>query len=85
MSLYPTKTRLALLERVAQGDVLEGITDNTEGETWLTDMDGSVPQKVTARIAELERAGWVRLPDDPPVVWRLTDAGRAVLAAADGS
>ena len=79
--LYPTKTRLALLTAVDDGAVVEGITEDTDGDTWLTE-DGHQPLKVTARIHELERAGWVELPDDPPVFWRLTEAGWAVLLAA---
>lgn len=78
MSLDATETRVSLLARVEQGDVLEGITDETEGDTWLTDMDGSAPEKVTARMAEMEQAGWVEISNNQ-VVWQLTDFGRAVL------
>lgn len=76
--LYPTPTRLALLRDAADGYVHRfGSVD--------TDRSGRV---VIARIAELERAGWVKL--DPPVAdrwrfWRLTPAGRAVLDAHGGA
>jgi hypothetical protein len=77
--LYPTKTRLALLAAVDAECVMEGIGEH-EG-IWQLDPDGFVqPIRVTVRIQELYRAGWVDLPD-PPVYWRLTDVGRAVLEA----
>jgi hypothetical protein len=87
--LYPTKTRLALLRDVAG----EHITRNyfADGERD-TDGDGD---KVTARIAEAEKAGWVHLDDKVWTTinvfdggwwtlryWRLTDAGRALLDGA---
>lgn len=75
--LYPTKTRLALLEAVNAGAVLEGISESTEGHTWLTFDDGTPAVKVTERIRDVFRAGWVWL-NEPPV-WRLTDLGREVL------
>jgi len=81
--LYPTRTRLALLSAVEAGDVLEGITPDTEGHTWLTFDDGTRPLKVCARIQEAERAGWVECPPEALPFWRLTDAGRAVLAAGE--
>jgi len=78
--LYPTPTRVALLRNVDAGHVVDGITDETRGDTWLT----TSVTKVTARVAELAAAGWVELPDRDHV-WRLTPAGRAVLDAADAS
>ena len=78
--LYPTKTRLALLQAVADGAVLEGITPDTEGHTWLTFDDGDKPVKVNARIDEVEKAGWVYI-NEPPF-WKLTELGREVLEAA---
>lgn len=83
MSLHPTPTRLELLDAVRRGDVFEGLTEQFEGHTWdTTDAEyGHEAVKVDARIRELEQAGWVALPDDPPVVWQLTELGEQILAA----
>jgi DNA-binding transcriptional regulator PaaX len=72
-SLYPTKTRLALLQAVADNDVWK-IAD---GDTIDLIEGGHSERRVTAAIAEMERAGWVALHDVGR--WELTDAGRAVL------
>ncbi len=80
--LYPTKTRLDLLRTVNAGDVMEGLTEDTQGHTWLTSYTDPA-RKVCARIAEAEAAGWVEL-NEPNPVWALTDAGRAVLDAHGG-
>lgn len=74
--LYPTKTRLALLAAVNANDVIEGITEETDGHTWLVDDEAGDRRKVTAAVAELERAGWVWQDE---AFWRLTPAGRAIL------
>ncbi len=66
--LYPTKTRVALLEHVETGRVFRDVI----GDDYI-----SADRKVNARIVEVERAGWVQL--DKTDTWRLTDAGRAVL------
>jgi hypothetical protein len=82
--LMATKTRLALLAAVADGQVYKGTWYSVE-DYW--DDNGSYDRRVTARVAELHRAGWVAMdhsrdPDRPHRrLWRLTDAGRAVLAA----
>jgi hypothetical protein len=73
VALYPTPTRLELLRAVAAGAVLDGITND---DAWLIDLDPPAT-KVTARMAEMDAAGWVHL--DGPPVWALTDAGRTVL------
>jgi len=76
MSLYPTPTRLALLADVAYGE----ITRDGDGDSW-----NARHYKMTSRIEELEQAGWVELASatsDMLPVWRLTDAGTGVLAAA---
>jgi len=84
--LYPTKTRLALLQAVADGQVYQG--------TWYQDedfwADGVRDRNVTARMADLRRAGWVELGGRDPGkqwrrLWRLTAAGAAVLAASKES
>lgn len=81
--LHPTKTRLALLAEVVADNVLDGLTDETDGDIWLIDAAPPFdpPRKVTARMLELEKAGWV---EQGPGIgsWRLTDAGRAVLEAS---
>jgi len=75
--LYPTPTRLALLRRVAEGQIV-----------WLAggisrdERDGS---RVTARVAEMERAGWITRDFGPWRRWKLTDTGRAVLARHGGA
>ncbi len=65
--LYPTRTRLALLEQVEAGRVFRDVI----GDDYI-----SADRKVNARIAEARHADWVEL--DKHETWRLTDAGRAV-------
>lgn len=79
MSLYPTKTRLALLVEVDTGRVFRDVL----GDDYIAG-----ERKVNSRIAELFGEDWVEL-ENPPAGnlaalphWRLTDAGRAVLDAA---
>lgn len=84
MSLYPTKTRLALLAAVDAADVIEGLTEDTDGDTWLLAQPPYEHRRVTARVLEAQGAGWVTLHDDG-VTWRLTDLGRQVLAAGGGT
>lgn len=79
--LYPTKTRLQLLRDIAADNVVDGLTDETDGHIWLLDIvTFDPPRKVTARVLELEHAGWVEQGPDG-ATWRLTAAGRAVLEA----
>lgn len=74
MSLHPTRTRLRLLAEVAAGTVYR----YGDGHDY-----DSGQYKVTARMAEMQRAGWVVLPssDYPPYKrrWLITPAGKAVL------
>jgi len=81
VSLYPTKTRLALLRQVANSQVATG-DDGHEVFAWPdapTSWQDRV--KVTARMDELVRAGWVTTDeaDGPGVWWLLTDDGRKIL------
>lgn len=81
--LYPTKTRLALVRAVANGQVATDVTADDD-LIWLypnypTEHD--TRRRVTHDVRELERAGWVE-EDQAGVFWRLTGAGRAVLANA---
>ena len=71
--LYPTKTRLALLADIDAGSAYQ------TWEGWY--VDGI---KIEARFREAENAGWAVI-DTNVSGWALalTDAGRAVLAAAD--
>lgn len=71
-TLYPTKSRVALLIDVGAGLVYRnGLHD------YRTALPR--PQRVTARIAELRQAGWVeRGPDG---VYALTAAGEDIVAA----
>lgn len=71
MSLYPTKSRLALPQAIADGEVVRhwSIRMESTRDRW----DGT---RVTARMRELEREGLVVIP---PMrlggnvgVWRLT-------------
>lgn len=80
--LYPTPTRLRLLTEVRDRQVTRyPPVHGCRVQSYLP--DGTL---VTARIAELERAGWIeagdRLADDPdsPSWWRLTDEGVSLLA-----
>lgn len=84
MSLYSTPTRLQLLRQVDNSQVGMDITTDLGPRAVLwpdapTSWQDHVT--VTARIKELEHAGWVRL-DDAEVWWLVTDAGREVLEAA---
>lgn len=78
--LFPTKTRLALLDDVANGQVLTDITEDDDVILLFpnapTEWQSRV--RVTARIRELERAGWIH---EDTHSWRLTAAGHTVLAA----
>lgn len=78
--LHPTPTRLALLRAVDAADVIEGLTEDTDGDTWLLAQPPYEHRRVTSRVDEALLADWVRLGPDG-VTWRLTDSGRAVLDA----
>jgi hypothetical protein len=93
--LKATKTRLALLQAVADGNVTQRYP--LMPEPIYSELDrgpnaglgGSRYLRVTTRIDDLERVGWVRLGkraisswSKSPRRWELTDAGRAVLAAS---
>jgi hypothetical protein len=77
--LFPTPTRLALLRDVDAGRVQMYTDRHTYLDAWGV---------LDARISEARAAGWVEL-DEPTLAhrrpWRLTDAGRAVLAARGGA
>lgn len=80
--LYPTKTRLQLLADVAAGEIWQ----SSNHESWDRQIF-----KLTARVTEAERAGWIELGEGvagkvgTPFAgasarrWRLTDAGRVIL------
>lgn len=80
--LYPTKTRLALLRAIQNSQVQV----DTTAENFVVVLFPDAPtswqdrQVVTARVIEVERAGWVELR--PWDGWQLTAAGRAVLDGA---
>lgn len=81
--LYPTKTRLALLRGVAASQVQTARDGPTSCVLWFMDAPESwtYSRNVTARMAELQRAGWVveSEPAGPGAWWLLTDAGRKLL------
>lgn len=89
--LHPTKARLALLRGVADGHVYWWPADwdipRTAWSCWEPPGEGGL--KVTARMDEARRAGWVELEAEPShgygYRWGLTDAGRAVLEEASSS
>lgn len=84
--LRPTKTRLALLQAVADGRVYAG--HGAAGSWWDAPPGSHTPRYVDARCLEAHRAGWIAL--DPVAwgggssrrYWHLTDFGRAVLDGA---
>lgn len=86
--LFPTKTRLALLRQVANSQVVTDIVLDVDDQDviWLfpdapTSWQDHI--RVTARIREMEHAGWVTTVDGVGMSWYPTDAGYAVLAEAD--
>lgn len=86
---HPTKTRLALLKGVKRNEVTgyPGYGDHRPPD-YYQDGDGN-GRKVTTRIEELMRAGWVekgKADEASPYSTfrvRLTEAGRKVLEEAD--
>jgi hypothetical protein len=84
--LYPTKTRLALLHQVANSQVLTDISPEADDQDVILLFPDAPTSwqdraKVTARIREMEHAGWVTTVDNIGMSWYPTDAGLAVLAA----
>jgi hypothetical protein len=71
MSLYPTPTRVALLMDVADGLV---INSDTNGPVLR---ENGQARRVTGRVNELIRAGWVEFMDGQ---YQLTAAGQDILA-----
>lgn len=67
--LYPTPTRVDLLDEVAAEHVYR-----YDGHDYV-EADGQRFRKVTAALAEMERAGWVVVNGGR---WDLTAAGEAV-------
>ena len=73
MSLHPTPNRLRILVAVRAGEV-----ERQPGTPYGPPCDSLHGETVTARMAEMERAGWVTL-SRPTRVWSLTTAGHEVL------
>lgn len=73
--LHPTKTRLAML-RAVDSDTDRVWWCYEDGQSYWDAADGQ--RKVTSRMDELDRAGWV-VTEPAGSRWLLTDAGRAVL------
>ncbi len=79
---HPTKTRVQLLRDVAAGEVWR----YRDEQDYLSEPH----RRVTARMAELQAAGWIELVELRSRIaqelryrqWRLTDAGRKVLGRA---
>lgn len=80
--LYPTPTRLQLLAQIANDQVLTDITRDDNQDVILLFPDAPTSWqdriRVTARVRELEHAGWAAEFERGPT-WSLTDAGRAIL------
>lgn len=82
--LYPTQTRLALLQDVKDGLI---VADVRSEDVWrderlagIYDPMTATRTKVTARVRELEEAELIQLGGN--YIYRLTDTGRAVLNGA---
>jgi hypothetical protein len=78
--LHPTKTRLSLLADIANSLVLTDIT--TDSDVILlfpyAPTEWQTRERVTARVRELEKAGWVE-QDEAGVNWQPTAYGRQLL------
>lgn len=73
-TIHPTKTRLTMLRAVDAGQVWWCYED---GQSYWDTADWQ--RKVTSRMDELDRAGWV-MEEQAGSRWLLTAAGRDVLA-----
>lgn len=85
-TLKATKTRLALLQAVADGQVYGETCPPYDSYQRIDVGAHTRHRRVTARCEELRRAGWVEPDDANALRWswlyRLTEAGRAVLKGA---
>jgi len=79
--MYPTPSRLSLLDEIARGEVL--VSEYGEACYSLDDglLTGPWGHRVTAKWQEMERAGWVRRTKSKErwAAGELTTAGKAVL------
>lgn len=80
--LYPTPSRVALLQDIADGLVVEADTAAWRDEALAAFYDPftATRTKVTARVREMVAAGWVEHDTATGMYWP-TDAGRAVIEA----
>lgn len=81
VDLYPTPSRIKLLDAVRLGLILD---DPRDGHTYWAEFEGLAPYRVDARVREAERAGWIELDQATAINWRLTAAGTEVLRRARG-
>lgn len=81
MSLFPTKTRLALLRAVANGQVHTDWTVDEFRAVLFPDAPTSWQDAstVTARVLEVEREGWIEERGSTGE-WRLSEEGLRILA-----
>lgn len=97
MSLYPTKTRVALLEHAVIRAVRR-VHSADPAVVGSYDEDTHDDRKVTSRCAELEAAGWIWLDSKQWSLvdlvtgeaqrvsyWDLTDLGHQILEDRPGS
>lgn len=79
--LYPTKARLKLLRQIRNSQVgTDLLAERERIVLWpYAPTEYQTQQTVTARVRELEAAGWVRRSASG-ADWLLTDEGRKVLA-----
>jgi hypothetical protein len=81
--LKRTDARLALLDVVGRGEVVEYQWDDERPSFWNKGLNGR-GLMVTNRIRQLREAGWVRLRELPGhhvAKWELTETGREVARA----
>jgi hypothetical protein len=80
VSLHPTPTRRTLLAQIGAGLVMNALAAEHDEIILYPNAPTSYEwQRVTFRVRELEKAGWVQ-EDEEQIMWELTDAGRALLA-----
>lgn len=80
--LFPTPFRRALLDDIAADQVHRVRVLSRHGGREY-DLDDAAGRRVTDDIRSLEQAGWVTLPEEPPVGradrrWKLTDLGDGI-------
>jgi hypothetical protein len=83
--LYPTKTRLALVDHIRHHRVITNVLADDDTIVLFPDAPTSWQDQVTVtfRVREMEAAGWVESYCQG-VEWRLTGVGQAIHAEHGG-